>query len=293
MSARRSRAQFRAAAEATARLAIPLHSRMGDDPAAAVAKDIAAVRTLDTPERMNQRMMAAWRGVFAAALEATGTVAAGHHRCRHESGPTGRARGRAAAVCRPCRSAPTPSGLEVFAPKTARRFDADLQTVAGLGPAQRQSASAALQSAIRELDGVRRGIRGGMAQRPARVPPAAGGAAAGGDRHAGRTGRAARAGVGRPLQQWQSRLLRASTRRSSSSSRRPSDGPSGTTCSGFTTCVARPPPRRSTGSGGARGQLPRHPDRSGSRQDDTTRASRSTSSSSTSTSTKPTTGGCG
>jgi hypothetical protein len=153
--------EFRAAAEATARLAIPLHSRMGDDPVAAVAKDVAAVRLLDTPERMNQRMMAAWRGLFAAALALTPAVPAdtldavtrlGRRAVLEDvllpfAGLVGQRR--------------TPAGLEVFAPKAARRFDTDLQTVAGLGPAQRHAAAAALLSAVRELDGVRRGIREG------------------------------------------------------------------------------------------------------------------------------------
>ncbi len=152
--------EFRAAADATARLVIPLHSRMGDDPARAVAGDMAAVRPLAEPAELSRRMMAAWRALFASVLSEAGGGVPGDtidlvtvraRRIVLEDvllplvGLVGQRR--------------SPSGLEVFVPGAIRRFDADLATLPAVSGPQRQAAGVALRAAIRELDGVRMDVR--------------------------------------------------------------------------------------------------------------------------------------
>jgi hypothetical protein len=151
-------AEFRAAAEAVTRVALPLRSRLGADAARAVAADIADVRALDTPARLSVRMMQAWQDVFARALSddppTPASLADLTTRARRIvlqdmllpfDGLLGQHR--------------KPSTLEVFARGAARRFATELAGETGLSPTQRTAAAAAFVHIAHELDEVRAGLR--------------------------------------------------------------------------------------------------------------------------------------
>lgn len=154
------RTEFRAAAEAVTRVAMPLRSRLGPDPDVAVAEDVRDVGALETPDRLSTRMLQAWTALFRAALEADGTPS--------QAELLGRVTARARSITLDDIVLPfdgllgqrrTPATLQVFAVPAARRFEAELQRETGLTAAQRAASLAAFRAAAAELDGVRAGIR--------------------------------------------------------------------------------------------------------------------------------------
>ena len=146
--------EFRAAADDVTRLVMPMNTRLGGDPVAAVAPDLAAIKALPPAPRVLQRMMDAWPAVFAAALgQSGGSVNALATRARRVTleaamlpfaGLFGERR--------------TNGSLYVFASETERRFVAEVAT-AGLTAADRAGAMAAFHGIFREIDGVRAELR--------------------------------------------------------------------------------------------------------------------------------------
>jgi hypothetical protein len=147
---------FGSAADAVARLIIPLHENMDGDMARSVAADAAAVNALDPPERVLQRMVEAWPALFRAAGAGGGDPA----------GLEGLGR-RARRIVLEDAVLPfdallgqrrTKGSLYVFADRARQRFAAEVAT-AGVSAAHREAAMTAFYAAFAELDRVRATIR--------------------------------------------------------------------------------------------------------------------------------------
>ena len=147
---------FRAAADAVTRLVMPMHTRLGGDPVAAVAPDVAAVQALPPSTQVLARMADAWPTVFAAALDGGSGGA-----------PVSALAARARRVVLEAVLLPyaglfgqrrTNGSLYVFAADAERRFQAEVAS-AGLSAADRTAAMVAFHGAFREIDGVRADLR--------------------------------------------------------------------------------------------------------------------------------------
>lgn len=144
---------FRAAADAVARMIMPLSPRLHGDAAKAVAPDVAAVSALAPADEVLRRMIDAWPALFRAAATVYGEDQAALESVAHLArrivleevvlpfdGLLGQRR--------------TSGTLHVFVPAAERRFAAVLAR-AGHTAAQRAAATKAFHGALHELDGVR------------------------------------------------------------------------------------------------------------------------------------------
>lgn len=153
-----ARSRFRAAAEAVARITMPLQSRLHGDAVKAVAPDVAAVLALGRPDEVLRRMIDAWPELFGAALAPTDSAA------DDVIWAATRARRLALeevvlpfdALLGQRRS---PATLQVYAPVAEQRF-ADELLAAGWPAARLAAARLGMRGALIELDGVRATIAG-------------------------------------------------------------------------------------------------------------------------------------
>jgi phosphatidylserine/phosphatidylglycerophosphate/cardiolipin synthase-like enzyme len=151
--------QFRSAAEAVARMTMPLRSRLHGDAARAVAPDVAAVLALGRTDAVLQRMIDAWPALFRAALGADdGDLAAADW-----VAPRAR-RIVLEEVVLPFDALlgqyRSPASLWVYGPAAERRLAAEL-TGAGWPPRRREAARHALRGALSAIDDVRASIARG------------------------------------------------------------------------------------------------------------------------------------
>lgn len=151
-----ARRAFRAAADAVARMTMPLRTRLHGNPTRAVAPDVAAVSALGPADEVLRRMIDAWPALFRATATASGEAPAALEAVAHRArrivledvvlpfdGLLGQRR--------------TSGSLYPFVPAAERRFVTELARL-GLPAGERRAAMRAFASAIAVLEAVRSDI---------------------------------------------------------------------------------------------------------------------------------------